>query len=119
MTGSYTLGSSDELNEDIQKYGMENFTFHILELCKSKLDLHLSELKWMIKWDVLEALDAKGDYVWYNKNIASLEFRAPFKHSDVEEAKGKTEEAMRLYYLKPQYCSCGSIIPFGFERCCK
>lgn len=112
-------GSSDELNEDIGEYGISSFSFHILELCTSKLDLHLSELKWMIKWDVLEALDSNGDYAYYNKNIASLEFRAPFKHSDVAEAKGKTHEAMRLYYLKPTYCTCGRLIPFGFERCCK
>lgn len=49
---TYT-GSSKELNEDIKKYGKENFTFVILEWCSSKFELGYKEIKLQILNDVL------------------------------------------------------------------
>ena len=49
---TYT-GSSKELNEDIAKYGKENFTFEILEWCGSKWELAYKEIKKQIEFDVL------------------------------------------------------------------
>lgn len=49
---TYT-GSSKELNEDIEKYGKENFEFVILEWCGSKFELGYKEIKLQILKDVL------------------------------------------------------------------
>jgi len=49
---NYT-SSSKELNEDIIKYGKENFTFLILKTCGSKWELGYEEIKEQIKHDVL------------------------------------------------------------------
>jgi hypothetical protein len=49
---TYT-GSSKELNEDISKYGKENFTFEILEWCGSKWELGYKEIKKQLEHDVL------------------------------------------------------------------
>ena len=49
---TYT-SSSKELNEDIQKYGKENFEFRILKICGSKWELGYEEIKEQIARDVL------------------------------------------------------------------
>lgn len=49
---SYT-GSSNDLNEDITKYGKENFTFTILDWCSSKFELGYKEIKLQLEKDVL------------------------------------------------------------------
>lgn len=49
---TYT-GSSKELNEDIAKYGKENFTFTILEWCNSKFELGYKEIKMQLLHDVI------------------------------------------------------------------
>lgn len=49
---TYT-GSSNDLNEDIKKIGIENFTFLILKICGSKWELAYEEIKEQIKLDVL------------------------------------------------------------------
>jgi len=54
---SYTSSSKD-LNEDIEKYGKENFTFKIIKVCNSKWALAYFEIKEQIERDVL----LKNDY---------------------------------------------------------
>lgn len=49
--------SSKELNEDIQKYGKENFEFRILKVCGSKWELGYEEIKEQIARDVLRRDD--------------------------------------------------------------
>lgn len=49
---TYT-GSSKELNEDIIKYGKENFSFTILEWCNSKFELGYKEIKLQLLNDVI------------------------------------------------------------------
>ena len=53
---TYT-SSSNDLNEDIQKYGKENFEFHILKVCGSKWELGYEEIKEQIARDVLRRDD--------------------------------------------------------------
>jgi hypothetical protein len=53
---TYT-SSSNELNEDIQKYGKENFEFRILKVCGSKWELGYEEIKEQIARDVLQRDD--------------------------------------------------------------
>jgi hypothetical protein len=53
---TYT-SSSKELNEDIQKYGKENFEFRILKVCGSKWELGYEEIKEQIAKDVLRRED--------------------------------------------------------------
>jgi hypothetical protein len=49
---TYT-SSSRELNEDIIKYGKENFTFSILQWCESKAELGYYEIKLQLEVDAL------------------------------------------------------------------
>jgi hypothetical protein len=53
---SYT-GSSTELNEDIKKYGKENFCFNIIKVCGSKWELGYEEIKEQILRDVIKSDD--------------------------------------------------------------
>lgn len=53
---TYT-SSSNELNEDILKYGKENFEFRILKVCGSKWELGYEEIKEQISRDVLRRKD--------------------------------------------------------------
>lgn len=46
-------GSSNELNEDIEKYGKGNFLFKIIKTCNSKWALAYYEIKEQIDRDVL------------------------------------------------------------------
>jgi hypothetical protein len=49
---TYT-SSSNDLNEDIAKYGKENFTFKIVKTCGSKWELAYEEIKEQINKNVL------------------------------------------------------------------
>ena len=49
---TYT-GSSKELNEDIARFGKENFNFTILEWCGSKWELGYKEIKHQLMRDVI------------------------------------------------------------------
>lgn len=46
-------GSSRELNDDIEKYGKENFNFTILHICDSKWELGYKEIKEQIERDAI------------------------------------------------------------------
>lgn len=52
----YTSSSFD-LNEDIKKYGKENFTFKILRVCQSKWELAYFEIKEQLDRNVLMKKD--------------------------------------------------------------
>lgn len=66
---NYT-GSCKELNEDIKKFGKENFTFEILEFNTSKAENNYSELRYQIFYNVLDKVDEDGNREFYNQNIA-------------------------------------------------
>jgi len=68
--------SSKELNEDIQKYGKENFEFIIIRECGSKWELAYFEIKEQIEKNVL----MKDDY--YNGIINVRIGRPPKKFLD-------------------------------------
>ena len=55
-------GSSDELKQDIEKLGIENFKREILCFCSTKMNLSYYEVHYQFKYDVLF-----NDS--YNKNI--------------------------------------------------
>jgi hypothetical protein len=69
---SYT-SSSRELNEDIVKYGKENFNFEILEICDSKFALAYREAKIQFAEEVL----LRDDY--YN-GIINLRVSKPKRY---------------------------------------
>ena len=59
-------GSSDDLNEDVEKLGTENFKREILYYCYSKSELSYVEAREQFKYKVLESDD------WYNGHIRVL-----------------------------------------------
>ena len=46
-------GSSNELLQDIEKYGIEHFSREVIELCDSKFHMTWMELKWQMACNVL------------------------------------------------------------------
>ena len=46
-------GSSNNLLEDIEKYGIEYFSREVIEMCNSKFHMTLAELDWQIKCNAL------------------------------------------------------------------
>ena len=56
-------GSSDDLNEDVEKLGTENFKREILYYCYSKSELSYVEAREQFKYKVIESDD------WYNGHI--------------------------------------------------
>ncbi len=46
-------GSSKELLADIEKYGIENFTREVIELCDSKFHMKYAELNWQLMTNAL------------------------------------------------------------------
>jgi len=57
-------GSSTELQEDIEKFGKENFSREIIRLCRSKAEFSYYEAKYQFEYGVLESDD------WYNAWIS-------------------------------------------------
>jgi hypothetical protein len=74
---SYT-GSSNDLNEDIEKYGKDNFSFTILKMCHSKWELAYFECKLQLENDVL----LRDDY--YNGIINVRIGKAPKSFKNIE-----------------------------------
>jgi len=58
------FGSSKELQEDLEKYGKENFRREVLRLCKSKGELSYFEAKYQFEFDVL-----LYPHAFYNSHI--------------------------------------------------
>jgi len=107
----FYTGSSKPLNNDM--FNPWDWKFEVLKQSQNKLENHLDEVKEMIERDVLEALDADGNFLYYNENIAGLEFRAPFLKSDMVAKRSGSLETMRNYYLRPVLCNkCKEVLPF-------
>jgi len=68
--------SSDELNEDIQRLGKENFRFQFLKLCETKRELSYTEVAEQFRHDVLNAKLPNGERAFYNRNIMNRFFVA-------------------------------------------
>ena len=64
-------GSNDQLNEDVNKLGAENFTREILFYCKSKAECSYIEAREQFSRRVLESND------YYNKQIKLQKKLAP------------------------------------------
>lgn len=114
---TYT-GSSRKLSEEMARNGVHAYKYEVLQLCSDKLELHMAEIQHQLDRNVLEATDSNGNYLYYNENIASKVFRAPYKVCDMEEARRFSLEAMEEYYLKPELCKkCSTVVPYGINHC--
>jgi len=112
------MSSSVEVLSAAVKGNPWDFTYEVIDYGTDKLDLHIAEVNHQMEEDVLERLDKDGEFLYYNKNVAGMLFRPPFKKAELSKVKETTVEAMRNYYLKPLIClSCGSVIPYGDTKC--
>lgn len=113
MWETYT-SSSDDINLEILHGNIWDFKYEVLQVYENKLDLHIAEVLELKKRGVLEATGPTGKYLYYNKNIGRVEFRAPYDIDKVAEMKEKSLKEMTLYYLKPNECyHCNEPLPFG------
>jgi hypothetical protein len=115
----FYTGSSEELNENIAKNGIENYRFRVIALSRSKLDLHIAEVNYLLSLDVLNARTPDGSqYLYFNKNIAGMEFRPPYFPEVLEQERARDLEEIRNYYLKPQVCPrCSRVLGFRIGTC--
>lgn len=62
-------GSSTPLNADIERLGIDSFTFEILTMCDSKRELTYQETRLLFVHDVLRAKQPDGSWAFYNECI--------------------------------------------------
>lgn len=67
--------SCDELKEDIKKFGVDNFRFEIIWLCKTRKETNYKELEEQVKRDVLSKKLPDGTWEFYNANIMCRFYR--------------------------------------------
>ena len=94
-----------------------NFEFRVNRMHKCKLDLFKAELDEQIEADVLNAVDANGNYTYLNEQIMGVEYRPPVPKAKLRAAKEAGLKAAKEYYLRPNVCECGEVIPFGETQC--
>ena len=68
------VGSSKTLVSDIEKYGRDNFTFHILAFGETKGQVNYLEENLQHKFDVLTTRNSNGEKDFYNDSIGSRKF---------------------------------------------
>ncbi len=66
--------SCDELKQDVNKFGKENFLREIISLHETKGDTNYWENYELFRNNVLEAVDFKGEKLYYNNNIMNRYF---------------------------------------------
>jgi hypothetical protein len=71
----YYKSSSDDLKYDIEKYGLDSFTFEILSLHKTRAQVNYAETRELFIRDVLTEQLPCGAYKYYNRNIMGRWFR--------------------------------------------
>lgn len=96
-----------------------HFEFKVNRMHRNKLDLFHAELREQIEADVLNAVDANGDYRYLNEQIMGVEYRPPVPKAKLRAAKEAGLQAAKEYYLRPDVCTCGEVIPFGETKCTK
>lgn len=71
--------SCQEINDDIELYGLGSFTFVIYQWCLTPGDLTYSEVSEQWKSEVLsrEETSFGGERLWYNGNIGAVKFLKP------------------------------------------
>lgn len=67
--------SSDDLKRDIEKFGVENFTFLILSIHKTRAQTNYEEVRQFFLRDVLHSKLPNGEYAYMNGNILGRYFR--------------------------------------------
>lgn len=90
------FSSSKHLNEDIMKFGIDNFYFEILFECKTRGDLTYAESNLQHKNNVLTERDEYGERSWYNASIAAIKFIPKAEHS-VESKKKMSTTKKKMY----------------------
>jgi hypothetical protein len=88
---SYT-SSSKSVNEDIEKYGIDNFYFEILFETQTRAWLTYMEVKLQYDYDVLVERDENGERKWYNGMIGAIKFIPG--HIWAEDSKKKLSESV-------------------------
>lgn len=92
---TYT-SSSVHVNNDIEKYGKEEFVFLIESLHKTKGSLAFAETDVQIKENVLREKFENGKNKYYNRMIAGIKFIPPDETS--EETLHKIRKSLAVYW---------------------
>lgn len=68
-------GSCKDLNEQIKIKGLDNYTFEIISLHKSKSSLYYAEVRVQVLEDVLRVRMENGIRKYYNGQIGAVKFK--------------------------------------------
>lgn len=85
-------GSSKKVNTDIEALGIENFSFQIESLHKSRGSLYYREVEVQVKENVLKEKLDNGNRKYYNGHIGAIKFLPP--EECAEETKAKISNTM-------------------------
>lgn len=97
-------GSSKDLNDDINKYGKDNFSFICLIETETQAELTYTETKLQMDFNVLTDVGEDGERKFYNKAIGAIKFIPP--KVVAESTKKKLRE--KAYLLPRGTCPhCG------------
>jgi Kyanoviridae NAD synthetase len=98
---NYTT-SSKYINEDIEKYGKDIFTFHIIEVCPTKAHLTYREVE--LQWDekVLSERMDNGEKKYYNKAIGAIKFTPPDEFSEETRKRMSKSGTGRIVTRNPK-----------------
>ena len=76
-------GSSEDLNADIEEFGIDNFEFRVIREYKTRGGLHYAECNLQHKRNVLTATLPNGERAYYNKTISAVKFLPKEYYEDV------------------------------------
>ena len=87
-------GSSKVVVADMEKFGMDVFSREIIGLYPDKRETNYAELRFQIMHNVLDALDEKGERIWYNENIDRIYY--PTKKYGARRANEHKDQVKRI-----------------------
>jgi len=104
--------SSKYVKEAIEKYGIDNFDFEIIELFDTRAGVVSAEVELQWAARVLHAVDETGERMYWNQAIGNIKFIAKEQLSEEHKEKlrgpkhsDEFKEALRERSLGNTYCS--------------
>lgn len=111
------MGSCKTLLHDIHQHGIHNFSRTIITECETKQELCELEERLQREHDVLHAVSASGERLWYNENIGGKKFYSKIGWHHTIKTKQKLSQIKRGLSQSPEYIA--SLTPIARARAVK
>lgn len=71
----FYCGSSPTFNKWMKKHQDHTYTFHIIQQCYSKSELHYKEIEELVLRGAMWKRGADGEHLYFNRSIPAIKFR--------------------------------------------